>query len=64
MRHLDFNTTPAYVEIHAKSIPTPDQSVNDAKLRSALARLGSRWVLAPTRTDELQQLRAEGWDLV
>jgi hypothetical protein len=63
-RYIDFVTAPEEVNITPGSIKTSTQAeVREGRIKSALARLGARWVLAPTREKQLRQLHAEAWDL-
>lgn len=65
IRAIDFVTALAEVVIEPGAIrPDTPAEIREAKIKSAIARLGERWVLAPTRRVQLQQLQAEGYDLV
>lgn len=53
-----------YVEIEPGTLPVETNALREEKVRSAIARLGKKWVLRNTRGEQIEQLKAEGWDLV
>lgn len=53
-----------YVEIEPGTLPVDANAVREQKIRTAIATLGEKWVLRDTRKQQIEQLKAEGWDLV
>lgn len=51
-----------YVEIEPGSMPVEQKHAD--KVRAAIAKLGEKWCLAKTRKEQIEQLKAEGADLV
>lgn len=51
-----------YVEIKPGTMPVVEK--HEDKVRAAIAKLGGKWCLAKTRDEQIEQLKAEGWDLV
>lgn len=51
-----------YVEIEPGTMPVEEKHAD--KVRAAIAKLGDKWCLAKTRKEQIEQLKAEGADLV
>lgn len=59
-----FKPREKYVEIEPNTLPVDADAAREQKIRSAIAKLGDKWVLADTRREQIAKLREDGEDLV